>query len=123
MAGGLVRLLCAGDAEGTTGQTERVVAFHGGGHDPLGLLAHDPALGSGPGRQPRSGQLEDQAADAVHAGGHQPRGGERQTQATRMFLATPHRTAESRLVAPAPMIAEVMMWVVETGACQTNAVV
>ena len=45
------------------------------------------------------------------------------TQATRIERATPQRTAESRLVAPAPMIAEVIMCVVETGACQTNAVV
>ena len=30
----------------------------------------------------------------------------------------PQRTAEKRLVAPAPMIAEVMMWVVEIGACE-----
>ena len=35
----------------------------------------------------------------------------------------PHRTAEKRLVAPAPMIAEVMVWVVEIGAWKTNAVV
>lgn len=33
-----------------------------------------------------------------------------------MFLATPHRTALTRFVAPTPMIAEVMTWVVETGA-------
>ncbi len=40
-----------------------------------------------------------------------------------MERATPQRTAESRRVAPAPMIAEVMMWVVETGASKTYAVV
>lgn len=33
-----------------------------------------------------------------------------------MFLATPQRTAFTRFVAPTPMIAEVMTWVVETGA-------
>lgn len=33
-----------------------------------------------------------------------------------MFLATPHRTAFTRFVAPTPMIAEVMTWVVEIGA-------
>src|SRR5690606_39478293 len=38
-----------------------------------------------------------------------------------MFLATPQRTAESRLVAPTPMIADVMVWVVETGAWKMNA--
>src|SRR6478735_5147630 len=43
------------------------------------------------------------------------------TQAMPMFLATPQRTAEARLVAPTPMIAEVTVWVVETGACSTNA--
>ena len=31
-------------------------------------------------------------------------------------FATPQRTAESRLVAPTPMIAEVIVWVVEIGA-------
>ena len=40
-----------------------------------------------------------------------------------MERATPQRTAEKRLVAPAPMIAEVMVWVVEIGAWKTNAVV
>ena len=34
----------------------------------------------------------------------------------------PQRTAEKRRVAPEPMIAEVITWVVETGAWQTNAV-
>ena len=33
-----------------------------------------------------------------------------------MFPATPHRTAETRFVAPTPMIAEVMTCVVEIGA-------
>ena len=45
------------------------------------------------------------------------------TQAHTIRRAIPHRTAEKRLVAPAPMIADVMMCVVETGACQMNAVV
>ena len=40
-----------------------------------------------------------------------------------MVRATPQRTAERRRVAPAPMIAEVMMCVVETGASKTYAVV
>ena len=38
-----------------------------------------------------------------------------------MFLATPQRTADSRFVAPTPMIAEVIVWVVETGACSQKA--
>src|SRR5659263_716845 len=40
-----------------------------------------------------------------------------------MLRATPHRTADSRFVAPTPMIAEVIVWVVEMGAWKTNAVV
>ena len=39
------------------------------------------------------------------------------THAMPMFLATPQRTADSRLVAPTPMIAEVIVCVVEMGAC------
>src|SRR4029079_13923065 len=49
--------------------------------------------------------------------------GKVRTQAITMERATPHLTAEKRLVAPAPMIAEVMVWVVEMGAGKTNAVV
>ena len=37
------------------------------------------------------------------------------TQAQTMRPATPHFTAESRLVAPTPTMAPVMVWVVETG--------
>ena len=37
------------------------------------------------------------------------------TQATAMPRATPQRTAEARRAAPTPMIAPVMVWVVETG--------
>src|SRR5438034_215471 len=36
-------------------------------------------------------------------------------QAHRIRVATPHRTAESRRVAPTPMIAPEIVWVVETG--------
>ena len=39
-----------------------------------------------------------------------------------MLPATPQRTAETRRVAPAPMIAEVITCVVEIGAANTNAV-
>ena len=35
-----------------------------------------------------------------------------------MLRATPQRTARQRRVAPTPMIAEVMVWVVEIGACE-----
>ena len=38
------------------------------------------------------------------------------TQAVTIDLATPQRTAEKRLVAPTPITAEVMVWVVEMGA-------
>src|SRR4051794_19898244 len=38
-----------------------------------------------------------------------------------MLPATFQRTALSRLVAPTPMIAEVIVWVVEIGACSTRA--
>src|SRR6188508_650037 len=37
------------------------------------------------------------------------------THAQTMRWATPHFTAEMRLVAPTPMMAPVMVWVVETG--------
>ena len=37
------------------------------------------------------------------------------TQATRMFPATPHRTAERRWVAPAPSTQPLITCVVETG--------
>ena len=43
--------------------------------------------------------------------------------ANTMFPATPQRTAESRLVAPTPITAEVMVWVVEIGASKTYDVV
>jgi hypothetical protein len=36
-------------------------------------------------------------------------------QATKMFLATPHRTAEILWPAPTPIILEETTWVVETG--------
>ena len=37
------------------------------------------------------------------------------TQAIITFRAMPQRTAEARLVAPAPMTHPVMVWVVDTG--------
>ena len=37
------------------------------------------------------------------------------THAQTIRVATPQRTAESLRVAPTPMIAPVMVWVVETG--------
>ena len=40
-----------------------------------------------------------------------------------MFPATPHRTAESRRVAPTPMMEVVVMCVVDTGTAKTVAVV
>ena len=47
-----------------------------------------------------------------------PAAGKVRTQAIRMLPATSHRTAESRLVAPTPMIAEVIVWVVEIGSAE-----
>ena len=41
----------------------------------------------------------------------------------RIERATPQRTAEKRLVAPTPMTALVMVWVVEIGASKTYAAV
>jgi hypothetical protein len=52
-----------------------------------------------------------------------PAAGKVKTQAARIDFATPQRTAENRLVAPTPMIAEVIVWVVEIGASQPSAVV
>lgn len=37
------------------------------------------------------------------------------TQAHNRLIVTPHRTAETRLTTPTPMIDPVMVWVVETG--------
>ena len=45
-----------------------------------------------------------------------PAPGNVSTQAPTMLPATPQRTADSRLVAPTPMIAEVIVCVVEMGA-------
>ncbi len=39
-----------------------------------------------------------------------------------MLPATPQRTADSRLVAPTPMIADVIVWVVEIGRPNAAAV-
>ena len=47
-----------------------------------------------------------------------PAAGKVSTQAVTIERAMPQRTAEKRRVAPEPMIAEVMMWVVEIGACE-----
>ena len=46
----------------------------------------------------------------------EPAAGKVRTHAVTMLRATPHRTADARRVAPAPMIAEVITWVVEMGA-------
>ena len=51
-----------------------------------------------------------------------PAAGKVKIHAVTIERAIPQRTAEARRVAPEPMIAEVMMCVVETGACQMNAV-
>ena len=51
-----------------------------------------------------------------------PAAGKVNTHAITMERATPHRTADRRRVAPEPMMAEVMVCVVDTGAWYTNAV-
>ena len=43
-------------------------------------------------------------------------------QAAMMLPATPHRTAENLLVAPTPMIDELMQWVVLTGIPRWEAI-
>ena len=53
----------------------------------------------------------------------EPAMGKVSTQAVTMVRATPQRTAEKRLVAPTPITAEVIVWVVEIGAWKTYAVV
>ena len=42
--------------------------------------------------------------------------------AVTMLPATPHRIPESRRVAPTPMIAELIVCVVDTGACRPIAI-
>ena len=71
----------------------------------------------GRGRPAAARSAEDQLDDPVSA----PRAtsaaaGIVMNQPSTMFLATPQRTALTRLVAPTPMIAEVITWVVEIGA-------
>ncbi len=51
-----------------------------------------------------------------------PAAGMVSTQAMTMLRATPQRTADSRLVAPAPITADVIVCVVETGACRPIAI-
>jgi hypothetical protein len=46
----------------------------------------------------------------------EPAAGNVSTQALTMERAMPQRTAETRRVAPEPMMAEVITWVVDTGA-------
>ena len=51
-----------------------------------------------------------------------PEAGIVRIQATTMLPATPQRTAENRSLAPTPMIADEMTWVVETGIPKCEAV-
>ena len=59
----------------------------------------------------------------MHTAAARPAIGNVSTQAATIVRATPQRTAEKRLVAPAPITAEVIVCVVEIGAWKTNAVV
>ena len=67
-------------------------------------------------RQRLRDDLEEEVADPVAGAAARPAIGKVRTQAMRIERATPQRTAERRLVAPTPMTAEVMVWVVEIGA-------
>src|SRR3954470_21126472 len=51
-----------------------------------------------------------------------PAAGRVTTHARTILPATPQRTADSRRVAPTPMIDVVVMWVVDTGTANTVAV-
>ena len=85
-------------------------------------LSAPDAVRRGPYGVTGSGQPEDQPQDPVDDGGDQPGGRERQHPGGQDVLRHAPADRRERLVAPAPMIAEVMMCVVETGAWKTNAV-
>ena len=68
---------------------------------------HDQPAG---GQRQKSGRTRKYTRQAIA-----PAPGKVSTQAITMLPATPQRTAESRFVAPTPMIAEVIVWVVEIG--------
>ena len=71
----------------------------------------------------RSDDLDEEVGDPVAEGGGEAGHREGEDPGGDDRPATPQRTAERRLVAPTPMIAEVMVCVVEIGAWKTNAVV
>ena len=51
-----------------------------------------------------------------------PHIGNVKTQASTIFLVTPHLTAERRFVAPTPIVAPVTQWVVLTGIPRSEAI-
>ena len=65
-------------------------------------------------------QVGEAVADGGHAGGH---GESEDPGGHDVARATPQRTAESFLVAPTPMMAEVMVWVVEIWASRRRRAV
>src|SRR4051794_14554131 len=68
------------------------------------------------------GQARKGLRRAKQAAAARPAAGNVSTHAVTMLRAMPQRTADTRRVAPEPMIADVITWVVETGACHRNAV-
>src|SRR5581483_5248620 len=75
----------------------------------------------GPGRRKRPGRQRAACPRARLSSQYTPAAaaaetGMVSTQATSMFWATPHRTADTRLDAPTPMMHDEMTWVVLTGA-------
>src|SRR5699024_3522855 len=80
------------------------------------LLGH-AAITRSPGAQFTTRSASQKASAATI-----PAPGSVSNHAARMFPATPHRTAEKRRVAPAPITDEVMVCVVEIGASNTDAV-
>src|SRR5512133_2814448 len=66
--------------------------------------------------QENNGRTRNDTRPAINAAA-----GKVSTQAVTILPATPHRTEDSRFVAPTPIIADVMVCVVEMGALRTSA--
>jgi hypothetical protein len=64
--------------------------------------------------------LRTQPIIVKHKAANSPETGMVRNQAVNNFLDIPHLTADSRLVAPAPTIEPVMVWVVLTGTARNS---
>src|SRR5699024_1997842 len=99
---------------------------HGPGTDPATAPGryHGPGtdLATGPHRRPAAGHRNGLSTQYITAA-TSAAAGIVITQASPILPATPQRTAENRLVQPAPMLDGVIVWVVEIGAWKANAVV